>query len=142
MSESSQLPENKRPVARPILVRKQNQTEPQADAKAAPSPIAQRSSSGPSATPIRVTARPAKLVQPHAEEDELDAELSEVAIRNAPPWLVSLLVHLVVLIALGLLMLPNLLDTPLMLEVVYAEKIGDQLDDAVLQSPVDQVPDI
>ncbi|MBT4694251.1 MAG: terpene cyclase/mutase family protein [Planctomycetaceae bacterium] len=62
--------------------------------------------------------------------------------RNAPPWLLSLLVHLVLLIVLGLQMLPEILDSPLMLEVVYAEKLGEQLDAAVLESAAELVPDI
>jgi len=150
MSDSSQTPKKPRPVARPILVRRQDKIESPVDAESHTQPrIANAATSAPVATnrplaaaPILAGNRRAKLVQTRVEDDELEAELSDVAIRNAPPWLVSLLVHLVVLIILGLLMLPDLLDSPLMLEVVYSEKLGEQLDDAVLQSPVDQVPDI
>jgi len=126
------------------LVRKQEEPDSPVDVNPIPlsptaTPTAPRSRP---AAPIPVPTRRAHLVQTDEQGEELEADIGEVAIRNAPPWLVSLLVHLVILIVLGLLMLPELLDAPLMLEVVYAEKRGEQLDDAVLQSPVDQVPDI
>ena len=150
MPDSSQPSGKPRPIARPILVRKQEQSEATSNitSKSA-AQVPKTPASAPIATlhartavPILTGSRRVKLVQTHDDEDDLDAELSDVAIRNAPPWLVSLLVHLVILIVLGLLMLPDLLNSPLMLEVVYAEKIGDQLDDAILQSPADLMPDI
>ena len=144
MPDSSQPPKSPRPVARPIMVRKKEAPDSLVEAK----PIPQSPTAAPTAprprpvAPVSATNRHAKLVQAEDPDDEVEADIGEVAIRNAPPWLVSLLVHLVILIVLGLLMLPDLLETPLTLEVVYAEKLGEQLDDAVLQSPADQVPDI
>ena len=144
MPDSSQPPKSPRPVARPIMVRKKEEPDSSVEAKTIPQ-SATAAPTTPHARPaasVPVSNRHAKIVRAKDPEDELEADIGEVAIRNAPPWLVSLLVHLVILIALGLLMLPELLETPLILEVVYAEKLGEQLDDAVLQSPADQVPDI
>ena len=126
------------------MVRKKEEPDSSVEAKTIPQ-SATAAPTTPHARPaasVPVSNRHAKIVRAKDPEDELEADIGEVAIRNAPPWLVSLLVHLVILIALGLLMLPELLETPLILEVVYAEKLGEQLDDAVLQSPADQVPDI
>jgi len=51
------------------------------------------------------------------------------ALRAAPPWLVSLVVHMVVLIVLGMIFLPQALRRTVDLEAIFAERIGEQLED-------------
>jgi len=145
MTESPQAPKNPRPIARPILVRKSVDNKPTGvEQQPNQSTPAQGSAAipRPKVAPAQGVLRSRKIIEPHIQEDELDAELSEVAIRNAPPWLVSLLVHLVAIIGLGLFMLPIYPESSLMLEVIYAESRGEQLDDVVLQSPINQPIDI
>lgn len=86
--------------------------------------------------------RPARdrLVVPEADEDSEEDEFVEVARRSAPAWLISFGVHTCILVVLGLLMLPGLLDSPLQIEVVYAEKIGEQTEDEIFQSPTEEMP--
>jgi len=146
MPDSSQPPDNRRPVARPILVRKREEREspvgtnlrtpplPAASDVATPRPV--------NASPILAASPRPKLVQTYSEEDAGAAERIEIAIRNAPYWLISLLAHIIILIVLGLQMIPQLLESQLTLEVVYAEKPGEQLSNPVLQSPGDLVSDV
>ena len=60
--------------------------------------------------------------------DRLDSnpDPTSIAIRNAPPWLVSLLFHMVVLIIAGLFMLPAFIVHSNELLVTYSEKEGEQ----------------
>lgn len=51
------------------------------------------------------------------------------SIGGAPSWLVSLVVHLVIFIILGLLTIPPFVRTTLELDATYAENVGEQLDD-------------
>jgi hypothetical protein len=72
-------------------------------------------------------------------EDETDPENEEEqpadVVRAAPPWLVSLVVHMVIIIILGLLTFALSSDDRPQLEVVWAERIGEQLlDSSVLTS--------
>ena len=51
------------------------------------------------------------------------------ALPNAPPWMVSMLVHLVVLVVLALIALPTIVESKYVVEVSYAEQLGEQLFD-------------
>jgi len=153
----------KRVVSRPIIKRRLEATPPSDDAPiATPTPAkasAKRelplasSSSGPSPVPVASISKTqpkgnASLVAHRreflaiADEDyeQLEEELVEVAKRSAPAWLISLGVHTSILVVLGILMLPGILDQPLQIEVVYAEKIGEQTDDEIFQSPTEEIP--
>jgi hypothetical protein len=58
--------------------------------------------------------------------------ISQQAVRAAPPWLVSMLVHLVLAVILALINFQTLIKPILAIQVRYAERIGDQdLDDSV-----------
>ena len=64
---------------------------------------------------------------PHPADDE--EELSEVAVRYAPPWLISAIFHTLLMVVLALIMIPQMWrrDVELTAEI-YAEKIGEQLE--------------
>lgn len=62
-----------------------------------------------------------------AEEDD-DRDQLAVAMDAAPPWLISLAVHLVLIVVLGLLALTSGLVPPLDLEVTFADTLGEQVD--------------
>lgn len=61
--------------------------------------------------------------------------------RDSPPWLVSAILHMTVLIVLGLWMVASNYETPLQLEVRYAEELGeidfDSIDDFTELSDVE-----
>src|SRR5690349_4649919 len=69
------------------------------------------------------------MTDPNTGNDE-QADLS-TALQNAPPWLISLVVHMCALIFLGLLVAATkvVVDQQKETEVqaVYGEQIGDQL---------------
>jgi prenyltransferase/squalene oxidase-like repeat protein len=98
------------------------------------------------ARPILVRAAPgAALVREHDDEDEPEEELSSVALKHAPPWLVSAAVHMVLMIFLGLLFLPSLINDRIELSAIYSEDLGDQLvfdsplagnDDKMVEDPI------
>ncbi len=67
------------------------------------------------------------------EQAEEAAEQAPPVLKAAPPWLVSLIVHIVILMVLALLFVHQAFDPPL--EVVldtYAEEEGEQLEEDVL----------
>lgn len=61
------------------------------------------------------------------EQDE-DRDQLAVAMDAAPPWLISLAVHLILIVVLGLLALTSGLVPPLNLEVTFADTLGEQID--------------
>ena len=158
----------KRVVARPIIKRRvQEATSPDDASKTddVNSPTVSKQQELPVAAPTVnqgvqshpkmraapvATRPPAPLASPeHRREflsmsddgyDEAADELVDVAKRSAPAWLISLGVHTSILVVLGLLMLPGLLEPPLSIEVVYAEKIGEQTEDEIFQSPTEEMP--
>ncbi len=58
----------------------------------------------------------------------------------APPWLVSLTLHMVLLLALALWMLPGLAENRLKLTLSYSEDLGDQLELDTLRLDLDAPP--
>ncbi len=80
---------------------------------------------------VQTERRPEEI---HAREsdEEPEEELTEVAIKNAPPWLVSAAVHMVLLIILGLIMVVHRSDQQINLEFaeddIWAEDLGEQLE--------------
>ncbi len=56
-------------------------------------------------------------------------DLAEQAIKTAPPWLLSAVFHMSLIILLGVLLLPSRPDARIRLEAqTYAEQLGNQLD--------------
>ncbi|HUG71318.1 MAG TPA: prenyltransferase/squalene oxidase repeat-containing protein [Pirellulaceae bacterium] len=115
----------------------------------------------PSAVPVPQS--PPQPVIPEAsggidqEENDLDlrqmidawrqkvaAFVTQIAAPNAPPWLVSMLVHLVVILVLALIALPQIVESTFVVEVTYAEELGEQLfdDSQVIESlgPIETDP--
>ena len=73
----------------------------------------------------------ALAVRPPEEDPPGRARLSSMAIHNSPPWLVSMAVHMVLLIVLGLLVIAVGVKDRVSLEVqppIDAEELGDQLE--------------
>ena len=104
-------------------------------------PVAPESIAGQPARPILVSPSPGSETIVDAEdpqewdEEEEHSDVLEKAQRAAPPWVVSLAVHTVMLVLLGFLFIPGLFDDQVYLEIVYAEKLGEQVEDDIFESP-------
>ncbi|MDA1052698.1 MAG: squalene--hopene cyclase [Planctomycetota bacterium] len=55
--------------------------------------------------------------------------VTQFAMPNAPPWMVSMLIHLAVFVVLALIWLPRAIESAFVLEVSYADELGEQLLD-------------
>ena len=55
--------------------------------------------------------------------------VTQFAAPNAPPWAVSMMIHLAILVILALIALPQMIDSTYVVEVTYAEELGEQLLD-------------
>jgi len=84
------------------------------------------------AAPKGRKARKARRGRHEAKEDDREKndrdEIADAAIRHAPPWLVSAVVHMALMIVLGLIMLPQIGGNQIELQSIWAEKLGDQLE--------------
>lgn len=67
--------------------------------------------------------------------DDTHHDVAEVAIKRAPPFLVSLLVHMVLLVVLALVTYSNAREKFLQIEATYSDTQGQQLINDTLQSP-------
>lgn len=95
----------------------------------------------PGMQPIPVKPGPLPLAADDPDDEE-DQDPTKVAVQAAPPWLVSLVIHMVVLIVLGLIYLPITLNRNIELEVIYAEEEGIQLEDDILSTNLMEQLDI
>jgi len=84
-------------------------------------------------------------VKPKDEKPKVDQEAAETppkdptekVIKGAPPWMISLVVHMVMLIVLALITIVSLPKNQIFIQSdpVFAEKLGEQIIDDQLQSP-------
>ncbi len=112
-------------------------------ASAAPASVVRPASSGtlvPAAQPIPVAAAPMAAfdmglprIRTERDEGEEPEEVTEKAVRAAPPWLVSGVVHMIALILMGVLYLASKPDNKVQIEAIYAEQEGVQLEEDILQ---------
>ncbi len=105
-----------------------------------PAPAQPANRSG-AARPVLAPVKPKDdipKVDKEAAEDATPKDPSEKVIKGAPPWMISMVVHMVMLIILaliGIASLPGKNQIFIESEVVYAEKLGEQIIDDQLQSP-------
>jgi hypothetical protein len=75
-------------------------------------------------------------IRTDSDEEEEQEEVTEKAVRAAPPWLVSGVVHMIALILMGILYLSTNQDSnKVQIEAIYAETEGVQLEEDILQDP-------
>ena len=89
----------------------------------------------PVPVPVPTSNGAAPIVHKPIDDEEAEPDAVKKVARSAPPWLVSLIVHMVFLVILGLLTIPMIVSNQVQLEIVYAEKLGEQVLDDTLQSP-------
>ena len=78
-------------------------------------------------------------IQQRIEDAEAETDVADVAIRNAPPWLVSAAVHMILLIILGLLVAVSQQEDQISLQSTpdETEEMVDLLGDEVeLDTPL------
>ena len=85
------------------------------------------------AKPVLVKVeRPLEAVDAHESADQPPEDLTEVAVKNAPPWLVSAAVHMALLIILGLIVVAHhgsgQIELQFAEEDIWAEELGEQLE--------------
>ncbi len=103
---------------------------------------------GSKPVPVKDGGKPQTAVRKPTEdeEQEKDKDLERVATKGAPPWLVSMVIHLVVIIALGLIYyaLPytEVVEIVSLPPDIYAEDLGEQLKEELLQTPISMEMDI
>jgi hypothetical protein len=98
----------------------------------------------PAAGPTRVVADPAPpsieafqfAAAPEPSDEHLLAKPD--VIKATPPWLVSLLFHMSLLIIMGLWLLPRVAPHVLRLDATFAEELGEQLDENAIRVALDQ----
>ncbi len=105
-----------------------------------PKPSVNRGATRPAKTRSKPTSlRKVSSTEPLAidaeETDPLAPEdLSEVAARSAPAWLVSLVFHTLLIIALALIYVAKEIPQSIALDATYAETLGEQLEDDTFQA--------
>ncbi len=92
------------------------------------------------ARPVLIkTVRPAEAIDTQDPIDKPPEDLTEVAVKNAPPWLVSAAVHMLLLIILGLIWVGHHVGSQIELQFaeddIWAEELGEQLE---IDSPLGQ----
>ena len=79
--------------------------------------------------PPRDTGLPGPSGKNVPEENDDRIDLTELAMRGAPPWLLSAVFHFGVIIILGLMLLPLRDNNQINLDAsIYSEELGDQLE--------------
>lgn len=95
-------------------------------------PIAARGATP--AAPLATTPVADTQARDDDEETTDEEDAVDVAARTAPPWLLSTLVHMLVLIILGLMSTIEPNHSPALIELdVYGESLGDDLLDASVE---------
>jgi hypothetical protein len=112
-------------------------------APAQPAPLpAKPAANRPQPLPARPVPLPAKpagnapIVQKDAPDDEEKAkDVTDNAVKKMPPWLVSMVVHMLLIIGMALAYFSIPGPDQVNLDVVWAEELGEQVLDDTLQSP-------
>lgn len=75
------------------------------------------------------------VIYPDRGEPPETNEATDRAVRAAPPWLISAIVHMAVLILMGVLYFTTNHENKVRLKAIYAEDEGVQLVEDILQDP-------
>jgi len=93
-----------------------------------PGAVAPRPAEAVPARPILLQTAPTPSAIRTTDGEDQEEEITAVAVKNAPPWLISAVFHMVVIIVLAVLIVPQLVRDRIELETVWAEKLGDQIE--------------
>jgi hypothetical protein len=111
-------------------------------------PAGQMPGQMPAARPIPLTGRPIPVPKGTAKPAEKKPEEEQApplpdAVKNAPPWLISAVIHIVLLIILALMytIQEGITKELLVLDVNWDEKEGEQLESQEFEMKVDEPTD-
>ena len=120
---------------RPVLATPENKAAAAARVATAPRPV-------PANRPVLAPAKPASegslAVQPPRPEDQPPPDSTDKVVKGAPPWMVSMVVHALVLLIMGLIFVahpPKEIIELITPPDIFAEKLGEQVLEDELQSP-------
>ena len=94
-----------------------------------------------SVRPVVVTP-PTNIVTRGEEDPEDEKAMEEKIVKAAPPWVVSLVVHAVLIIVLALMYIADKVKETVLLDAVWAEQIGVQLVDDTLTTGLMEQTDV
>lgn len=98
-----------------------------------PAPLPPGAAGGPRPIPLdRQAAEPAMPRERPEEEPPPEEKLTRFAIRNSPPVLVSLTLHMLLIIILGLWYIVPRSNDSVQIIATYSDELGIQLDDQIL----------
>lgn len=127
----SASPESQHSYVRPVPSHTPPMAQPPSTKQAVKPPIV-------SPLPRARTPLTPRVVDDGLEENE--APLAQEAIRTAPPWLVSMVVHMLLLILLALWTLSNRQEKPIVVQLAVTEDPIEEMDDPILEPiPLDEV---
>ncbi|MEO2048097.1 MAG: squalene--hopene cyclase [Pirellulales bacterium] len=88
--------------------------------------------------PIATPARP--QATGYLDDDLPPLATFDDLVHEAPPWLLSAMIHMILLILLGILFVPGKSLQNLILRLDYTEKVGDDLQDDALDMSLSDFP--
>lgn len=120
---------------RPVLATPENKAAAAASVATAPRPVP---ANRPVLAPVKPTSAESLAVQSPRPEDQPPPDSTGKVIKGAPPWMVSMVVHAVILLIMGLIFVAN--PSKEIIELIappdiFAERIGEQVLEDELQSP-------
>jgi hypothetical protein len=134
-----QGPQPVRPVPVPVPVQPVARAPVPAPRPAGPQPI-------PANRPLPAPAKPipapksdgSLVVSEPRPEDQPPPDATQKVVQSAPPWMVSMVVHMVILLIMGMIFIAEPIAEQIQLispPDIFAEKIGEQVLEDQLQSP-------
>ncbi len=127
-------PQNPWQVGQPSQPLGPRPVSPQGPRPLGPQPIApgprpiRPGATGPQPIPLSDAGSP-KVREKTREEEEEDKELSDDTVKALPPWLISTVTHLVLVIILALILIPMERSQKAMLDAEWSPFEGQQLED-------------
>ncbi|MEM7314027.1 MAG: prenyltransferase/squalene oxidase repeat-containing protein, partial [Planctomycetota bacterium] len=137
--------QGERTVVPPPLPPDAGPATPTATPVQSPRPVAAAPAAG-NAAPLRPILVAPQAITAVAQSFEDDAESEEQSafdfetrrfLKAAPPWMISLIFHMALIIILGILFFPPTFRNALDLEAVFSDTVGEQLDEFVELSALD-----
>ena len=87
-------------------------------------PIQPKRSEAPQAAPSTATQQAGEAHPPKEPAEDI----TEIALKNAPPWLISALFHTLLMIILAIVLLPSMVNNQVDLEASFSDRLGEQLE--------------
>ena len=77
------------------------------------------------------------LSDPEGARMEPDDPVRQNLVNATPPWLISLLLHMAMLLVMGLILLPTVAPKALQISAQFADEFGEQLEEDSIRVALD-----